>query len=63
MDTDAPAPAAAAPAAEAAPVAEEAAGPLAARLAKLRDILSGKTPIALHLDFLYRCVRGWRVCF
>ncbi|GIL83332.1 hypothetical protein Vretimale_11311 [Volvox reticuliferus] len=34
--------------------ADGAAGPLAARLTKLRDILSGKTPIALYLDFLYR---------
>lgn len=48
MDTDA----AAAPAAE--PAAP--AGPHAGRLARLRDILSGKTPIALYLDFLYRCV-------
>ncbi|PNW70631.1 hypothetical protein CHLRE_17g727950v5 [Chlamydomonas reinhardtii] len=46
MDTDA----AAAPAAE--PAAP--AGPHAGRLARLRDILSGKTPIALYLDFLYR---------
>ncbi|GLC33568.1 hypothetical protein PLESTF_001799400 [Pleodorina starrii] len=59
MDTDAPA---AAPAAATAAAAEgdgaaaaaAAAGPLAAKLSKLRDILSGKTPIALHLDFLYR---------
>ncbi|EFJ47427.1 26S proteasome regulatory complex [Volvox carteri f. nagariensis] len=46
MDTDAPAGAAAA--------AGGGGGPLAARVAKLRDILSGKTPIALYLDFLYR---------
>jgi hypothetical protein len=53
METDeAPA---AAPAAEA--LAPAAAGPSsvqAARLSKLKDILSGKTPIVLYLDFLYR---------
>ncbi|KAG2490998.1 hypothetical protein HYH03_010670 [Edaphochlamys debaryana] len=57
METDVPAAAAApAPAAAAADAAAAAtpAGPHAAKLAKLRDILSGKTPIALHLDFLYR---------
>ncbi len=62
MDTDA---AAAAPAdgdAAAAPAAADgdaaaAAGPGAAKLARLRDILSGKTPIALYLDFLYRWAR------
>ncbi|GLI59879.1 hypothetical protein VaNZ11_001794 [Volvox africanus] len=42
MDTGAPA------------TADGAAGPLAARLTKLHDILSGKAPIALYLDFLYR---------
>ncbi|GIL52990.1 hypothetical protein Vafri_8707 [Volvox africanus] len=42
MDTGAPA------------AADVVAGPLAARLTKLHDILSGKTPIALYLDFLYR---------
>ncbi|KAG2454480.1 hypothetical protein HYH02_001498 [Chlamydomonas schloesseri] len=54
MDTDAAAaaPAPAEPAAAAAAAAP--AGPHAARLARLRDILSGKTPIALYLDFLYR---------
>lgn len=26
----------------------------AGKLAKLKDILSGKTPIGLYLDFLYR---------
>lgn len=61
METDAAA-ASAAPAAGAAPAAtSSSAGGVSAaehlvRLNRLRDILSGKTPIALHLDFLYRWV-------
>ncbi|GFR48946.1 hypothetical protein Agub_g10960, partial [Astrephomene gubernaculifera] len=40
--------------AEGAAAAGGSSSPYAGRLAKLKDILSGKTPIALYLDFLYR---------
>ncbi|KAF6257926.1 26S proteasome regulatory complex [Scenedesmus sp. NREL 46B-D3] len=59
MDTDAaaPAPAAAAADANGAPPAAAAAPDMAPelveKLSKLRDILSGKTPIGLNLEFLY----------
>jgi 26S proteasome regulatory subunit N2 len=58
MDTDTPAAAAAAPAAAAAangvpPPAPELSAEMRDKLTKLRDILSGKTPIALNLEFLY----------
>eukprot|EP00955_Chlamydomonas_euryale_P022465 237396-Chlamydomonas_euryale.AAC.5 len=52
MDTDAPAPAAAV-AAPAAPESVETAA-LRAKLSRTKDILSGKTPIGLYMDFLYR---------
>jgi 26S proteasome regulatory subunit N2 len=56
MDTDAAAPAAAeangGPAAAAA-AAPEMAPEMVDKLSKLRDILSGKTPIGLNLEFLY----------
>lgn len=60
MDTDAPAPAPAAAAAAAAPDANSEPPPapelspeMKDKLTKLRDILCGKTPIALNLEFLY----------
>ena len=52
MDTDA-APAAAAPANGGPPPAPELSPETRDKLTKLRDILSGKTPIALNLEFLY----------
>ncbi|WIA09523.1 hypothetical protein OEZ85_008919 [Tetradesmus obliquus] len=59
MDTDAAAPAAAAadanggPAPAAAAAVPEMAPEMVEKLSKLRDILSGKTPIGLNLEFLY----------
>jgi hypothetical protein len=57
MDTDAPAPATAAAAAPDAnggpPPAPELSPEMKDKLSKLRDILCGKTPIALNLEFLY----------
>lgn len=57
MDTDAPAPAAAAAAEPDAnggpPPAPELSPEMKDKLSKLRDILCGKTPIALNLEFLY----------
>jgi 26S proteasome regulatory subunit N2 len=54
MDTDAaPAAAAAAPANGGPPPAPELSDEMKDKLTKLRDILSGKTPIALNLEFLY----------
>lgn len=72
MDTDAaPAPAAEAAAPEAAAAPAPAAAPLSpeeealrVKVQKVKDILSGKVPIGLYLDFLYRWVSGacfWRV--
>uniref|UniRef100_A0A7S3VN96 26S proteasome non-ATPase regulatory subunit 1 homolog n=1 Tax=Dunaliella tertiolecta TaxID=3047 RepID=A0A7S3VN96_DUNTE len=55
MDTDAPAPAPSEPAQPPAdaPVPEHVARH-ASKLKKMKDILSGQTPIRMHLDFLYR---------
>ena len=61
MDTDAPAalvvPAPPADSEVSALSAEEAAAAavLKPKLDRIKDVLSGKTPIGLYLDFLYRC--------
>lgn len=53
MDTDAPAAPAAAAVNGGPPPAPELSPEMKDKLTKLRDILSGKTPIALNLEFLY----------
>jgi hypothetical protein len=68
MDTDAPAAPAAAAANGGPPPAPELSPEMKDKLTKLRDILSGKTPIALNLEFLYMHnkadlqVRGQTAC-